>query len=168
MKPATKLTRDRTIFLYPLSSFFVLFCNIIGELDSDDYTLIQEIVQCLTPFAASPYVSKLLRLLESLQNFCTPLIEAKQRLGPKTKVAPWYPSATGTIPESTATLDPNFAVDNSSGTSFVGNISSHQAPAIDPQTYPPTDELMWHLFNSQLSMEFFDSDYLSLDPNSTY
>ncbi|KAJ5596624.1 transcriptional regulator family: Fungal Specific TF [Penicillium hetheringtonii] len=116
-----------TIFLYPLSSFFVLFCNIIGELDSDDYTLIQEIVQCLIPFAASPYVSKLLRLLESLQNFCTPLIEAKQRLGPKTKVAPWYPSATGTIPESTANFDPDFAVDSSSGTSFVGNTSSHHA-----------------------------------------
>ncbi|KAJ5983496.1 transcriptional regulator family: Fungal Specific TF [Penicillium waksmanii] len=156
-----------TMFLYPLSPFFVLFCNIIGELDFDDYTLIQDITQSLTPFAASPYISKLLKLLESLQNFCIPLIEAKQRLGPKSKVAPWYPSMTGALPETSTTIEPSFPVD--SGSSYanpVAPVLPQQVQSHGDQAYPPTDELMWHLWNSQLSMECFESDFIGLDPSN--
>ncbi|KAJ5089566.1 transcriptional regulator family: Fungal Specific TF [Penicillium argentinense] len=156
-----------TIFLYPLSPFFVLFCNIIGELDRDDYNLIEEITQSLAPFVASPYISKLLRLLGSLQNFCTPLIQAKERLGPRTKVASWYPSMTGALPNTSAAIN---------GSSYPMNITSYpdsvpsamsqmQTQPSGDQAYPPTDELMWHLFNSQLSMECFETDCISLDTN---
>lgn len=165
----------RTIFLYPLSPFFVLFCNIIGELDFDDYTLIQEITQSLSPFEASPYVSKLLKLLNSLQSFCTPLIKAKQRLGPKTKVAPWYPSMNGTLPEpSKATGQgdvPASVTGPSHGPSYTNSTAPmlpQQVPVTEDQTYPPTDELMWHLFNSQLSMECFESDFISPDANVNF
>lgn len=159
--------RSRTIFLYPLSPFFVLFCNIIGELDLDDYSLIQEITESLTPFAASPYISKLLKLLGSLQNLCAPLIQTKQRLGPKTKVAPWYPSMTGALPESSTALDQNFPVDSSYPNSIAPTLPQ-QIPGSDDQVYPPTDELMWHLFNSQLSMECFESDFISFDANVNF
>ncbi|KGO77990.1 hypothetical protein PITC_025180 [Penicillium italicum] len=68
-----------TVFLYPLSPFFVLFCNIIGESDMDDYNLMQDIMQSLSQFAASPFISKLLKLLDHLQKLCAPLIQSMQR-----------------------------------------------------------------------------------------
>ncbi|KAJ5098841.1 hypothetical protein N7532_005842 [Penicillium argentinense] len=156
-----------TIFLYPLSPFFVLFCNIIRELDQNDYNLIQEITQSLAPFVASPYISKLLRLLGSLQKICTPLIQAKERLGPKTRVAPWYPSMTGVLPNTSAPIDDSSYPINftSYSDSVPPAMPQMQAQAPGDQVYPPTDELMWHLFNRQLSMECFQKDFVSLDTN---
>lgn len=109
----------------------------------------------------------MLKLLESLQNFCIPLIEAKQRLGPKTKVAPWYPSMTGALPETSTTIEPNFSVDG--GSSYANPVAPalpQQIQSRGDQAYPPTDELMWHLWNSQLSMECFESDFIGLDPSN--
>jgi hypothetical protein len=50
-------------------------------------------------------------------------------------------------------------------------------PAIDPNpqlqtptggSYPPDDELMWQLFNSQLSLEWFESDLFSQDAHVNF
>lgn len=145
----------RTVLLYPLSPFFVLFCNIIGELDMDDYNLIQEITHSLSLFNASPYIAKLLKLLDSLQNLCTPLIEAKERMGPQAKLAALYPAMSGLRRDQLGTPDQSYLAD-----------SPYLEPIVDPyhqlQTpsdggYRPDDEMMWQLFNSQLSLEWFES-----------
>lgn len=150
---------SRTVFLYPLSPFFVLFCNIIGEIDIDDYHLIQDITQNLSQFTASPYITKLLKLLGTLQNLCEPLIQTKQNLGPKAKVAPWYPVTSDepqeAVPEASdpsPTAQP-YSQFEQSGVSGV--------PAV-------ADEMMWHLFNSQPSLQWCESDIISLDPAVNY
>ncbi|KAJ5518998.1 hypothetical protein N7453_001420 [Penicillium expansum] len=149
-----------TVLLYPLSPFFVLFCNIIGELDMEDYTLLQDITQSLSQFAASPYISKLLKLLDYLQNLCVPLIQAKQRMGPQAKVPTLYPSMTGTWH------------DHPSSTNEHANLMMAGSPYMDitgayPQqlqtpsdgSYAPDNSLMWQLFNSHVSLEWFDDPF---------
>ncbi|KAJ5867686.1 hypothetical protein N7534_002239 [Penicillium rubens] len=152
-----------TVLLYPLSAFFVLFCNIIGELDMDDYNLMQDITTSLSQFAASPYISKLLKLLHYLQNLCVPLIQAKQRMGPQVKVPTLYPSMTGTWHDHPASTDEHahVLIDGSSCTDPVtgGNPQQWQTPS--DGSYAPDDALMWQLFNSQVSLEWFESDPFS-------
>lgn len=155
----------RTFFLYPLSPFFVLFCNIISELDIDDYNLIQDILLSLSPFATSPYISKLLKLLSSLQSFCTPLMHTKIRFGPRKKA---------TVRHSTATEGPRSHQDTDS--SQLDNLSyPNSAVGSSPQmqnssdaTSGSADELMWQLYNTQFSMEWFDSDLIAMGENLNF
>ncbi|KAJ5794629.1 transcriptional regulator family: Fungal Specific TF [Penicillium paradoxum] len=152
-----------TVLLYPLSPFFVLFCNIIGELDMDDYSLIQDITQNLSQFAASPYISKLHKLLDTLQNFCVPLIQAKQRIGPQVKVANLYPSMTSTQQGCPAHAnEPGHPLANASYY-MDPCMESNPQQLLTPSdgSYPPDDQLMWQLFNSQLSLEWFESNLYS-------
>ncbi|CAG8895942.1 unnamed protein product [Penicillium egyptiacum] len=152
-----------TVLLYPLSPFFVLFCNIIGELDVDDYNLMQDITKSLSPFAASPYISKLLKLLYYLQNLCVPLIETKQRMGPQVKVPTLYPSMTGTWHDHPASTDEHahllMAASPYMDSVAGGNPQQLQTPS--DGSYAPDDALMWQLFNSQVSLEWFESDPFS-------
>ncbi|KAJ5587208.1 transcriptional regulator family: Fungal Specific TF [Penicillium hispanicum] len=156
-----------TVFLYPLSPFFVLFCNIISELDIDDYNLIQDILLNLSQFATSPYISKLLKLLGSLQSFCTPLMHTKIRLGPRKKA---------TIRHSTATEGPRYHQDTAKDNPQMDNLSyPNSAVGSNPQmqnssdaTSGSADELMWQLYNTQFSMEWFDSDLIALGENLNF
>ncbi|OQE21471.1 hypothetical protein PENFLA_c014G03566 [Penicillium flavigenum] len=152
-----------TVLLYPLSPFFVLFCNIIGELDMDDYNLLQDITQSLSQFAASPYISKLLKLLYYLQNLCVPLIQAKQRMGPQVNVPTLYPSMTGTSHDHAASTDQHAHV-LMAGSPYMDPIAGanhQQLQTPSDGSYAPDDALMWQLFNSQVSLEWFESDPFS-------
>ncbi|CAI7626244.1 unnamed protein product [Penicillium glandicola] len=152
-----------TVLLYPLSPFFVLFCNVIGELDMDDYNLMQDITQSLSQFAASPYISKLLKLLDYLQNLCVPLIQAKQRMGPQVRVPTLYPSMTGTSHNHLGSADEHVHL------VMAGSPYMDPVTGVDPQqlqtpsdgSYPSDDALMWQLFNSQLSLDWFEPDPFS-------
>ncbi|KAJ5679693.1 transcriptional regulator family: Fungal Specific TF, partial [Penicillium macrosclerotiorum] len=153
-----------TIFLYPLSPFFVLFCNIIGELDIDDYNLIQDITQSLSQFTASPYIVKLLKLLDSLQHLCEPLVHAKQHLCPQSSVAPWYPITAGEMLEPITVTDTGPEMGKSYMTPAV-ELNAQQTQPLGSTSQLHADELMWHLFNSQPSLEWFESDLTSFEPN---
>lgn len=124
-----------------------------------DYNLMKDITQSLSQFAASPYISKLLKLLDYLQNLCVPLIQAKQRMGPQAKVPTLYPSMTGTWHDHPATHEN-------------AHLLMARSPYMDPDvgaypqqlqtpsdvSYAPDDALMFQLFNSELSLEWFESD----------
>ncbi|KAF3388720.1 hypothetical protein F1880_004340 [Penicillium rolfsii] len=157
-----------TVFLYPLSPFFVLFCSIIGEVDVDDYHLIQDITQYLSEFDASPYIAKLLRLLDTLQHLCEPLILTKQHLCPQAKVAPWYPATTEEQQASMAVSDGSVTL----RVPYMNPLAqSYPQPAqqdASGEIPPVADELMWHLFNSQPSLQWCDSDIIPLDPTANY
>lgn len=124
----------------------------------DDYNLMQDIIQNMSQFKTSPYIAKLLKLLGSLQNLCTPLIQNKTRTGPQKNTVTWIPAAPRQHHEDRSSL--------------------HQVSPSDPawnsnsQLRTPTDttpasseDLMWQLFNTQVSMEWFDSNLFALDGN---
>ncbi|KAF9250538.1 transcriptional regulator family: Fungal Specific TF [Penicillium roqueforti] len=152
-----------TVLLYPFSPFFVLFCNIIGELDMDDYNLMQEITQSLSQFAASPYISKLLKLLYYLQNLCVPLIQAKQRMGPQVKVPTLYPSMAGTwhVGDPASDEHSHLLMSSSPYVDPVAETNLQQLQTTSDGSYAPDDALMWQLFNSQISLEWFESNPFS-------
>ncbi|CAG7951033.1 unnamed protein product [Penicillium olsonii] len=141
-----------TVLLYPLSPFFVLFCNIIGELDMDDFNLIQDITRSLSQFTASPYIAKLLKLLETLQNLCIPLIEAKERMGPQAKVASLYPAMTMRGDQQAMSDQQPYPTEP-----FTDPTNSYPQQLQTPDGSYRDDEMMWQLFNSQLSLEWFES-----------
>lgn len=120
----------------------------------NDYNLIQEITHSLSQFTASPYIAKLIKLLDSLQNLCIPLIQAKERMGPQAKVASLYPMTNRrdqqTMPEDTYL-----------GDSLVDPVGSFPQQSQTPDGSFRDDEMMWQLFNSQLSLEWFESDPFS-------
>lgn len=124
----------------------------------DDYHLMQNIIQHISKFESSPYIAKLVKLLGSLQNFCTPLIQAKTRIGPQNKAATsalipaggvqgYQDADEGSSLNSVSYADPvfdsNLPVQSSSGT-----------------TPASAEDLMWQLFNTQVSMDWFDSDFI--------
>jgi hypothetical protein len=126
----------------------------------DDYKLIQDITHSLSQFTASPYIAKLLKLLDSLQNLCTPLIQAKERMGPTAKLATLYPATNGLRRDHLPTPDQQYLTDSS----FVDPAIEpypHQLHTPSDGSFRPDDEMMWQLFNSQLSLEWFESDPFS-------
>lgn len=123
----------------------------------DDYSLLQNITHSLTKFTASPYISKLLKLLETLQNLCIPLIQAKERLGPQAKVAPWYPAMKMPRDQQALPDQETYVTD----TPFVDPGDSYIQQMQTPEESYRDDQMMWQLFNSQLSLEWFESDPFS-------
>ncbi|KAJ5901520.1 transcriptional regulator family: Fungal Specific TF [Penicillium taxi] len=148
-----------TVLYYPLSPFFVLFCNIIGELELEDYNLIQEVTQSLSHFSASPYIAKLLKLLDSLLGFCIPLIQAKERLDQQNKAAPTYPSMNGQ--DNWSGINDGLVSAENSYMDPVVDLNLQQMQSLSDENYPMTDGLMQNLFNSQLSLEWLESDLFS-------
>lgn len=148
----------------------MLFCNIIGEVNTEDYQLIQNINQSLSQFTSSPYIAELYNLLETLQNLCTPLIQTKQSLGPQVKIAPWYPVTNGDreMPITTASSAeaslPQDSCPDASSQSFLSN----RLLASSTELQPVTDDLMWHLFNSQPSLQWGDPNIISQDPTANF
>ncbi|KAF7713561.1 Fungal Zn(2)-Cys(6) binuclear cluster domain-containing protein [Penicillium ucsense] len=150
-----------TLLLYPLSPFFVLFCNIIGEVNTEDYQLLQNINQSLSHFTSSPHIAELVNLLQTLQDMCTPLIQSRQSLGPGAKISPWYP-----------VTHENLFTDTEGGAGVSVPGSSHVTPSLSADQMlttstgipPVTDDLMWHLFNSQPSLQWGDPDIIASDP----
>lgn len=130
----------------------------------DDYHLIQDITQSLSQFNASPYIAKLLKLLDTLQHLCEPLIQTKQHLGPQAKVAPWYPATSDEHPSVMAVSDGSIALEASYMNPMAQPYPQHAQQDASGGVQPVTDELMWHLFNSQPSLQWCESDIISLDP----
>lgn len=157
----------RTILLYPLSPFFVLFCNVIGEMNMDDYNIIQSILQGLSQFAASPYFSKLYKLLETLQSLSQSLLDAKERLGPQKKVTPWYPTGKKKDQPTSNDAQDSFII---GGEDFMGVPDRANPQVLDfgHAVNPSDEELMWHLFTSNISLDWFDASLATPDPNLYY
>lgn len=134
----------------------------------DDYRLIQDITQSLSQFNASPYIAKLLKLLDTLQHLCEPLILTKQHLGPQAKVAPWYPvtsdeqQAAMAVPDGSVALEASYM--NPLAQPYPQSVQQDASGGVQPVA----DELMWHLFNSQPSLQWCESDIISLDPTVNY
>lgn len=147
-------TPPRTLFLYPLSAFFVVFCNIIGTIDKDDYELMGQIIEQLSPFKQDPHLGKLLDLLQSLQRLCEPLFQ--------------QPSGDPGIASSQGDRQDTFLSmsDYPSDLVTVGSFpplvpfGDHLEPMPDAETTDfSADRLMWDLFNSQVPAGWLNRDF---------
>ncbi|KAJ5087373.1 hypothetical protein N7456_010989 [Penicillium angulare] len=142
-----------TLFIYPLSAFFVVFCNIIGTVDQDDYELMGQIIKGLLPFKQDPHLGKLLDLLQAIQRLCEPLF---QQLNGDTGL----PSPQGDTQHEFVTMD-DYHTDLATTGSFPPMVPfGHDlGPVSDPDADFSADRLMWDLFNSQVPAGWLNKDF---------
>ncbi|KAL4893370.1 hypothetical protein BDV59DRAFT_178104 [Aspergillus ambiguus] len=154
-----------TLFLYPLSAFFVVFCNIVGTLDYGDYELMRDIIERLSHFKDDPHLRKLLNLLQSLERLCEPLFSGNGGGVPATENI----ALNGDEPALFARRDER-PVGPTTLEGFVDplrdDLQGVDGRVPDTEVDFSADWLMWQLFNSQVPATWFHKDYNYFDANS--
>lgn len=157
--PLTKTCR-RSLFIYPLSPFFVVFCNIIGTLNHDGYVCMQRIIDKLSGFKQYPHLEKLLNLLRSLQGLCDPLFQeqSENHLISENSFSFEDPSDLAATNRHAAIPDTSA---NRSVTDPQGNdtMPQNEPTSSNIENGPSADWLMWELFNSQVPAGWINSDF---------
>ena len=149
--PACLLIQRRTMLSYPLCPFFVVFCNVVGTSNARDFELLQDVTDGISSLITeNKYVNRLHRLCSTLLGLCKPLVQSiglqgdvqasHHRLAPDT--APYAPSS--------AFGPPPCGLDVTKG--------NESADAFLPSSW--NDDMMWQLFQSQPSLDWFNADIL--------
>lgn len=136
---------------YPLCPFFVVFCNVVGTSDARDFQLLQNVTDGISTLVTeNKYVHRLHRLCATLLSLCKPLVSTATLNGET------QPSTTGLTVEN-----PAFATPSLFGTaSDVMDITKDNGStdAFLPSSW--NDDMMWQLFQSQPSLDWFNADIL--------
>ncbi|KAL1600483.1 hypothetical protein SLS60_006869 [Paraconiothyrium brasiliense] len=142
-----------TVLSYPLSPFFVLFCNVVGTSNSRDFQLLQDVVDSVSSLVIeNKYVERLRRLCNTLLALCRPLIQQHGN--------------AAVVQEQQAGLLLNFAAGNEAGVTedvVMPSCMTGEAQEESIETEPWQDDMMWQLFQAQPSLDWFNSDILDLD-----
>ncbi|OJK02977.1 hypothetical protein ASPACDRAFT_40293 [Aspergillus aculeatus ATCC 16872] len=154
-----------TLLFYPLSPFFVLFCNIIGSLDRSDYDLVQSIVKTLSQCKHDPHLQKLLDLLTSLARLCEPLFQTNDAGDGAVSQGVAAGTSPVRIPSTPAVARAatNGAMETghtSTQESFLAHGMNQEASGIlDPGNSASSDWLMWQLFNTQMPLGWMNPEF---------
>ncbi|KAJ1707384.1 hypothetical protein NYO67_10442 [Aspergillus flavus] len=171
-----------TVLLYPLTPFFIIFCNVIATSNREDYNLITQITAALSRIKeCNPSIFRLHGLFSQFTALCDQLYETIAQ-----DASQQYQQTTGTIgSQPTAVTDSNAvnvavypqphesltARAHSSDSTQLGTsekpvLYSHaldpgsSAEGLSQQTSSMWDDgLMWELFNIQPTVEWFDAGY---------
>ncbi|RAK97342.1 transcription factor domain-containing protein [Aspergillus ibericus CBS 121593] len=145
-----------TLFLYPLTPFFVLFCHIIGSLDQRDFDLVQDITRFLSRFKGHPHLEKVLRLLTSLEQLCEPLFQGRVD-GASTR--PLDRPLALSVPETNNTSEvfPS-GVEPMMGGFTGGDMHPRNIGIAHAELGPTADWLTWQMFDSQLPSGWLNVD----------
>lgn len=128
---------------YPLCPFFVVFCNVVGTSNAQDFQLLQDVTDSISELVSeNKFVNRLHRLCTTLIGLCKPLIESVQM---------HTSNANLTIPEAT-----DLSMDTSTAPLNFPDANSH----VDDFLTSWNDDRMWTLFQSQPSLDWFNADIL--------
>jgi hypothetical protein len=129
---------------YPLCPFFVVFCNVVGTSDAQDFQLLQDVTDGISELVAeNKFVNRLHRLCTALLDLCKPLI---QNLSATTTMHnAGAPEAVG-VPTESHPGQLNFPDANGNVDNFLNSSWN--------------DDRMWQLFQSQPSLDWFNADIL--------
>jgi hypothetical protein len=138
---------------YPLCPFFVVFCNVVGTSSAKDFQLLQDVTDGLSALVTeNKYVHRLHRLCATLLGLCRPLVHASG-LNEQT------PQPAGVSTESLADYPLPGAYGN--GPNIMNSNESDNNTVVMPSSW--NDNMMWQLFQSQPSLDWFNADIL--DPS---
>ncbi|KAF2994720.1 hypothetical protein E8E13_003506 [Curvularia kusanoi] len=145
-----------TMLSYPLCPFFVVFCNVVGTSNECDFQLLQSVTDGVSSLVTeNKYVNRLHRLCATLLSLCTPLVKtsgSQDRLNMSAAVPGFtVPTATypSTLPSSRNTPPDVLNIGLNAATNSDGLMAS---------TW--NDDMMWQLFQSQPSLDWFNADIL--------
>jgi hypothetical protein len=127
---------------YPLCPFFVVFCNVVGTSNAQDFQLLQDVTDSISELVSeNKFVNRLHRLFTTLLGLCKPLID----MSSASTITP-----NALVPE--ATISP---LDTTTGQ------LSFNDPSRDVDDFLTSswnDDRMWQLFQSQPSLDWFNAD----------
>lgn len=139
---------------YPLCPFFVVFCNVVGTSNELDFQLLQAVTDGISALVTeNKYVNRLHRLCATLLSLCTPLVKT---------------SGMQDSSNSNAAV-PGFSAQISTHSSTIPSLDTPELLGIAPGaggnndgflTSTWNDDMMWQLFQSQPSLDWFNADIL--------
>ncbi|KAJ5668381.1 uncharacterized protein N7477_006951 [Penicillium maclennaniae] len=151
-----------TMLLFPLSPFFVLFCNIVATSDQRDFEMIKNITDDLRQFIkANASIGKLYGLFSRFLELCTPLIKPDHGMLESMSVFP----VDGKIIQVNSYADVYRRSGDQVAHPLPGSISGRaesgmgQGQSEEPQSAEGwNDSLMWEVFDNQPSLGWAESE----------
>ncbi|RAK85828.1 hypothetical protein BO79DRAFT_272109 [Aspergillus costaricaensis CBS 115574] len=149
----------RTVLFYPMTPYYLLFCNVVGTSNTEDYQLMHETTRGLHRFInTNPSISKLYHLFTTFLNLCDPLMQGDGSAN--TMTMPLDETNLSTMPSSSEAevSIPQIDADNYfyDSATRIGNVDDG---AIDPNMVSSWNNAqMWELFGVQSSLEWVDSE----------
>jgi hypothetical protein len=133
---------SRTLLSYPLCPFFVVFCNVVGTSNAQDFQLLQDVTDGISELVAeNKFVNRLHRLCTTLIGLCKPLIQSPL---PTAMTVDLQMPEPGILPIDTNVGQLNFTETNNNVDEFLASSWN--------------DDRMWQLFQSQPSLDWFNAD----------
>lgn len=144
----------RTMLSYPLCPFFVVFCNVVGTSNAQDFKLLENVTNGISTLVTeNKYVNRLHRLCATLLSLCKPLVQeitSEEHLPTPSSNGPTaQPSAFPSASSTQLQLGPGPM-----------NISNEHFGQEDLGLSSWNDDMMWQLFQSQPSLDWFNADIL--------
>jgi hypothetical protein len=137
---------------YPLCPFFVVFCNVVGTSDAQDFQLLQDVTDGISELVTeNKFVNRLHRLCTALLDLCKPLIHTSST---STMTTTTTTTNTGATEATSLQTEPNPVQLNFPDAN--GNVD-------DFLTSSWNDNRMWQLFQSQPSLDWFNAEILDPD-----
>lgn len=128
---------------YPLCPFFVVFCNVVGTSNAQDFQLLQDVTDGISELISeNKFINRLHRLCSTLLELCKPLIPTP------------LVSRSSTIPSVAGLLEPSAVPSEQT------LVPETNGNAEDFLTSSWQDDRMWQLFQSQPSLDWFNADIL--------
>ncbi|KAJ4359222.1 hypothetical protein N0V95_002389 [Ascochyta clinopodiicola] len=144
-----------TMLSYPLCPFFVVFCNVVGTSNERDFQLLQAVTDGISALVTeNKYVNRLHRLCATLLSLCTPLVKTSgsQDRSNTNAAVPGFSAQPWTNPSTLSSMSD--APDILGVTPGVGGSTD----GFLASTW--NDDMMWQLFQSQPSLDWFNADIL--------
>ncbi|KAA8624634.1 hypothetical protein PtrV1_00314 [Pyrenophora tritici-repentis] len=139
-----------SLLSYPLCPFFVVFCNVVGTSDPRDFQLLQDVTDSISGLVTeNRYVHRLHRLCATLLGLCKPLVNVPEVQEPVQQQPPLDMATM--MPEPFAPV----MTFNNGPDLLNGN---NDATGMMPSSW--NDDMMWQLFQSQPSLDWFNADIL--------
>jgi hypothetical protein len=130
---------------YPLCPFFVVFCNVVGTSNAQDFQLLQDVTDGISELVTeNKFVNRLHRLCTTLIGLCKPLIDT---------------ASTSTTASNTGVLDTSMPPMDATAGQL--DFTAGANPNVDEFLASSwNDDRMWQLFQSQPSLDWFNADIL--------
>lgn len=141
---------------YPLCPFFVVFCNVVGTSNERDFQLLQAVTDGIsTLITENKYVNRLHRLCATLLSLCTPLVKTSgsQDRSNMSAAVPGFSAQTSTHSSTLTSV-----LDTPDMLNLGSTVSTDNPDGFLPSTW--NDDMMWQLFQSQPSLDWFNADIL--------
>jgi hypothetical protein len=163
-----KANSRRTIISYPLCPFFVVFCNVVGTSCASDFELLQDVTDGVSSLVTgNRYVAKLHKLCVMLIDLIRPLVQATSagavpapQRNPQLNSPEMTPLTCPIETQYQHSCANVTAALNSAGNVGMGNVQPCENMYGGEPFNSWNDNMMWQLFQTNPSLDWFNSDIL--------